>query len=683
MKQVWKRFWPLCVVLLALLIGLSVFLWRKLSPSPTKAVEGYIRASLQYDAKGLLRYASDYQVRALAGNSEMSREALLESLQTAYEQASEFREKGKIKFESSVTERPQKGSERYAELLEEYGYKADAGRVQDFAVVEAKCYVNGKHTRTYTAVAVQCGGKWYYAFNQERDERMSANMKYTEHQNGIYSVELSLPQEGGGEPFGNSFPEKTYRATFSEKSDRTPAAVINYRKRPGGTYLYSNNPEMLAPEDVGQALLRNEHLTGRCFFTYEHSNHTGAPFFLGYQLRNEGETEVTVRVSNIGNQVRGEWLGQREWSDFYGLSFDLPEDYWESDGKTVNPIYVGGDYISYTPRPYTPEVFTVPAGGYVWVLGGTSGDLPFGALSGGTADQAVLQGKCANGAVLFTIEGGSMTGTFWCYTEPSQCDPAKPQQGYVVSRNGKNYAAQYKGMDDSTIGLAEADVSWIFDDRTKAGKLPVVYTVKRDPNYASVTDPYAPLQMQTFTVQGDHWLTSLNPNDNPEAVGSDMVSFQCVTQDGKTVCIDNSHTDGSGNKANTGNWMVQNQTNFTFVNAGERDRTVRLFTRNNGVLAVMIRSANGEVLDAKMLLQPYHFVSLEEVFAGVDKSLLTEKNGHWWFRVADGRPYCDVWDERSLIWEATVPAGGHYRVSVDDLILANSCGGVSRWVEIE
>ena len=305
------------------------------------------------------------------------------------------------------------------------------------------------------------------------------------------------------QPFRNLFSNAVYTATLSETEDLTPPAEIVYRKRGGGVYIYSNNPEMLAPADVGQALLRNEHLTGECFFTYEHSNHTGAPFFLGYQLRNEGDTPMEVTVCNIGNQVRGEWLGQREWCDFYSMKFDLPADYFLEDGRTVNPIYVGCDYVDYTPGNYTPETFTVPVGGYLWVLGGTTGDLPYGSLSGKTADQAVLNGKCANGAVRFVITKGSATGTFWCYTEPSQCDPAKPQQGYVVSRDGRNYAAQYKGIDDSTVGLAEAEISWVFGDATKAGRLPVRYTVRRDPDYLSVTEPYAKLNMREYTVEGD------------------------------------------------------------------------------------------------------------------------------------------------------------------------------------
>lgn len=518
--------------------------------------------------------------------------------------------------------------------------------------------------------------------------KRNMNIQIEKREDGTELVCVTLPEQTYSEqkaqlPFDNRFKQTEYQAVLSSVRDATPRAVIQYRKRAEGTYVYSNNPEMLAPKDVGQALLRNAGLTGEVFFTYEHSNHTGAPFFLGYQLRNEGTSPVQVRVENIGNQVRGEWLGQREWSDFYGLKFDLPADYWNADGKTVNPIYVGGDYIDYTPQPYEPEVFMVPAGGYVWVLGGTSGDLPYGSLSGKTADQAVLPGKCANGAVRFVVSGGCVTGTFWCYIEPQQCDPAKPEQGYIIDRDGKHYAAQYKGIDPECNGLAEAEISWIFNDQTRAGRLPVTYTVQRDPQYDTVSEPFAPLSMQTFTINSNRWLTSLNPNNNPTAVGTDMITFQCVTQDGKTVRIDTETTDGAGKTANIGNWMMQNQTNFTFINAGTRARRLRIYTRNTGVLAVMIRNEQGELLKQKLLLQPYSFDSLDQAFAGVDRSLLVEKNGRWWFRVADGRPYCDVWDERSLAWELTVPAGDFCRVSMDDLILANSCGGVFRWVEID
>ncbi|MBR5134261.1 MAG: hypothetical protein IKV35_01550, partial [Clostridia bacterium] len=149
----------------------------------------------------------------------------------------------------------------------------------------------------------------------------------TELQNGQYQVKVTMPAhvqaaETLDMPFPPLFEKTEWEATLSHNEDLTPRAEIVYKKRPGGVYIYSNNPEMVFQPDVGEAFLKNEHLTGEVFFTYEHSNHTDAPFFLGYQLYNEGDTDVTVTVMNIGNQVRGEWLGQREWYDFYGMEFD-------------------------------------------------------------------------------------------------------------------------------------------------------------------------------------------------------------------------------------------------------------------------------------------------------------------------------------------------------------------------
>lgn len=165
MKNIFKRYWPLCTVALLLLAALCIFLVFSLRSTPEKAVEGYIRASLEYDADALLRYASDYQITALSGNGDMDLETLRETLRKSYEEAAQYREDGKIKFESEIIETPAEGTDRYAELLEEYSFKADAEEVDGFAVVNAKCYVDGKLQGNYTAVAVKCGAKWYYAFS--------------------------------------------------------------------------------------------------------------------------------------------------------------------------------------------------------------------------------------------------------------------------------------------------------------------------------------------------------------------------------------------------------------------------------------------------------------------------------------------------------------------------------------
>lgn len=164
MRSIFKKYWPLCalgVVLLAVLCTVLLFVLRS---TPEKAVEGYIRASLEYDADGLLRYASEYQITALGGFEGIDLETLRKNLEDSYELAAQYREDGKITFESEVVETPEKGSERYTQLLDNYGFKGTPEDVDAFAVVEGKYYVDGKLRDDYRVVAVKCGLKWYYGF---------------------------------------------------------------------------------------------------------------------------------------------------------------------------------------------------------------------------------------------------------------------------------------------------------------------------------------------------------------------------------------------------------------------------------------------------------------------------------------------------------------------------------------
>ena len=86
-----------------------------------------------------------------------------------------------------------------------------------------------------------------------------------------------------------------------------------------------------------------------------------------------------------------------------------------------------------------------------------------------------------------------------------------------------------------------------------------------------------------------------------------MMVFACVTPDGKPICIDNEHADGSGSPANTGNWMVQYTDAFTFINAGTKTRRFRIYKKGavSGALAVVVRDEAGNVLDAMLKCHPY------------------------------------------------------------------------------
>lgn len=513
-------------------------------------------------------------------------------------------------------------------------------------------------------------------------------MKKTETKSG-YKLELNFEEKeynANGQPFKNSFytGEKTIEILPGLATRR---ALISYTKREGGTYIYSNNPEMLAPEDIGKAILRTENLSGDCIFTYEHSNHTGTPMYLGYQLKNDGDTDVTVTVTNLGFQIDGEWLGQRSWSDYFNYRFELPEDYFLANGG-VNPIYVGCDYLDYTPTKREPVTVTIPAGEYIYVLGGTTKDAYNKTNIFGTANKPIQKGKCSNAVVKFNVSGGSVTGTFYCYTDPAQVQANPKEQGFITDRyntaTGKmtDYSKQYKGV-DPTAGLIESNITFVVDNKTQAGRLPVNYVKYADPQYASKNTPYAEYTLEPKAIIDDEWLTSLNPNSVASAIGTDMMIFQCVDTDGNPIVIDTQHADNNGEPANIGNWMVQYTDNFTLVNAGSEAKTFTFFKRGSGMLFTMVRDDAGNILEANALCQPYSFGSLEEVFAGVNKSLLVQKNGRWWFKVADGRPYCDVYDERSQCYQVTVEPMSVERISIDYVILGNSNGGIRHWVEVD
>ena len=487
----------------------------------------------------------------------------------------------------------------------------------------------------------------------------------------------------GGEsrmPFDNRFSPEKKNFCFSGKGLEC-IPEIKYTKRGGGSYIYSNNPEMLAADDVGRAILRTDGMSGRYMFTFEHSNYTGVPLYLGYRLYNTGAGDMTVTVMNIGLQTDGEWLGQRSWSDFYNLPLRLPEEYFLPDGS-VNPVYVGCDYVDYAPRVYIPQTVTVPPGEYVYVLGGTSADAYGQTDFGATADRVLEKGRCGNGAVLFEISSGEASGLFCCYTDPAQIDISAPGQEYVVSRDGKDYSAQYKGIDRGNIGLVESGIVWAVDDHTN-GRMPVVYKNLRDPGFAGKNAPYAPYSPKEYVIRSDSWITSLNPNTCPDAVGSDMMVFECTAADGSTVTVDNFRADGAGRPANTGNWMTPYTDCFTFINAGSRPRRFRIFKKGavSGALAVILRSDDGSILGSSLKCHPYVY-EIGAVPDYADRSLLEERDGMLWYRL-NGVPYWQLVDERALAAQLTVAPGGVGRISVDYLILGNSNGGILHWVEVE
>lgn len=480
-------------------------------------------------------------------------------------------------------------------------------------------------------------------------------------------------------PYENIFETKTVNLVINDKINPMTPCVVTYNKREGGTYIYSNNPEMLADEDVNQAILQQKSMSGMYEFTYEHSNHSLGGIYLGYQLLNTGTTDATVTVYNIGMQVEGEWLGQQSWSDFYNQKFDLPDDYFEKDGS-VSWIYEGVDFINYTPRVFKPTTYNIPAGKYIYVLGGTSADAANGTNVANTANKIVKKGKCSNAVVKFSVTGGKITGTFYSYNDIKVAMQQK-EQGYVTFRNGKDYSKQYKGTDPH-LGIIDSNLSWTVNDLTPRGELPVTFQTSYDKYAMSDTlTPYREYKNGIQKWNSSKWTTALNPQNSHNAIGTDMMIFNCVDTKGIARVIDNNRADGSGEPANTGNWMVQYNDNYTFVNTGSKARTFNIYTKGSisGALMVIIRDKNGNVLDAQVKVQPYTHDSLP---AGANPDNFLKVGGTWW-AIVDGTPYYETAVRRSLVRKVVVQPRSFEQVTVDYLNMGNSCGSIEHWVVLD
>ncbi len=381
---------------------------------------------------------------------------------------------------------------------------------------------------------------------------------------------------------------------YTVSNPLTPAK-IEYVKREGGTYIYSNNPEQFGAQHVGKAFMRNEGLTGEVYVTYEHANYAGQNVYLGYQLKNDSDHDVYVTVMNVGYQWTGTWFGQLAWYDFYNTRFQLPADYFTSTGA-ISSKYAGLDYAykNYTPRVFQPTTYRLPAGEYFWVIGGTSADAYNNINVDNSANHYVNPVRCANGNVKFTVTGGEVTGTMYCYTNASQVKAEPAALGYVAD----GYAQQYSGIADHH-GVIDNYAAWTFNDNIGGGMLPVTYTNYYDNNCPAQTTPYAAYNSTPHTTaKATTWMTHLNPQNNHQAIGMDMVAFRWHDENGKEIVIDNDHADGAGLAANTGNWMIEYQDHFTFVNQGNTARTVTLHLRDHGSLALLVRdSQTGTVLE--------------------------------------------------------------------------------------
>lgn len=518
--------------------------------------------------------------------------------------------------------------------------------------------VYAPYTDTYTlegtgvkSIALSQDGETVKSGKTKLSVSLKANAEYTltvatEDANADFKITTTAKNHLVTLPYDVATPVKTSKYDVNGNDSLVPAEV-NYIKREGGTYIYSNNPEQFGAQHVGKAFMRNEGLEGEVYVTFEHANYSGGNVYLGYQLKNDTDHDVYITVTNVGYQWIGTWFGQLAWYNFYNTAFELPEDYFNANGS-ISSKYSGLDYAyqKYTPRVYQPTTYRLPAGEYFWVIGGTSEDAYRNINVDNSANHFVNNIRCANGNVKFTVTGGEVTGTMYCYTNASQVAAEPDALGYVAD----GYAQQYSGI-AYHHGVIDNYMTWTFNDSVKSGYLPVTYTNHYADNRPGQTAAYAAYNSTAHTVaKSNTWMTHLNPQNDHRAVGMDMVEFIWHDKNGNEIVIDNHHADGCGQAANTANWMIEYQDHFTLVNQGDTDRTITLHLRDHGTLAILVRdSKTGEVLEASYT-------------AGLGE------NGNVF---------------SNYTYEVTVPAHSIKQITLDYLLVACSYGSVNHAVAIK
>lgn len=432
-------------------------------------------------------------------------------------------------------------------------------------------------------------------------------------------------------------------------------------------YVNCNNPEALNTEFLNKVLTRQDVTDKDVFFTFEHNNKTDQKFYYGYRVTNTGDSDIYVTVKNLGLHLAGSgsWLGEDEWIKFYNVKFNSHMDELTESQKSNFDAYVGfsGEYESANRQPIT---FRIPKGCYIYVMGGTTADSYQKINVFDSADQKLnssfdLTSGCSNGAVLFSVRGGSALGQFMAYRDKdasgiNRSDYVKndKETGYIAGDT--TFGAQYVGY-DHCHGVVDTNLTYYFNDRTPKGALCVNYENPYFTNTRSGTK-YSPVQgMTTKTMESaGTWVTHINPNSTANAIGTDMTYY--ITHDYydySEICIDYLHYDGRGVCANIGNWMVDYIDTLTFVNQGDTPRKVTYRMSHNGVILTFIRNAEG-FIDGNY--EPTYNVTLA-----------SSQYGSSIYKLFN--------------YEITVPPHSVVRISVDYNLLANSNGYISHTLTLD
>ena len=428
-------------------------------------------------------------------------------------------------------------------------------------------------------------------------------------ENEIYYLTLELDNTKNVEYSFDFYPVNKkiinpYKLIKKEVSNVSDEAIIDFIPRKGGTYIYSNVPESMPIDALNSILMQNKNLIGECFLTFEHQNRTGVDgIYIGYRIVNKEKHDIYLTVTNIGYQTKGSWQGEKSWMDYYGVTFNANhEKFYDKPFKYQDKEFTADqwfhDYLNfdtkYVPNPIQVTTYRIPAGSYIYVIGGTSIDAYLNANVHNTADIKISLNECVNGNVKFIISNGKALGELCVYDDINIINESPKVQN--LRRYGENDDFGGRIGYFPIHGVIDNYASWRFDDNTKEGNLPVTYT-----NYYATTlkekyEPFEKVKGCTYhVVHNDCWLTHLSCQLHHEYCGKDMVDTYAICN-GKKVVLSNYIANPTGQIWDFGNWMIEYQEYLTFKNEGNKDRDLSFYLDNGSTVFYMIKDLEDNII---------------------------------------------------------------------------------------
>ena len=473
-----------------------------------------------------------------------------------------------------------------------------------------------------------------------------------------------LPLELGEAPDITQFD-----TTGNPAVDPLEPATISYVKRKNTKYVYSNAPETLLPEHdiINKCVTRQDVSDQSVYFTFEHQSRElqirlGRSVYYGYRVRNTGEQDMYVTVRSVGFQFagKGAYMGEEEWINFYRTKFALPDFSDVSESAMGNYTAHLDFYGKYIVNEYQPTTYRIPAGQYMYVMGGTTVDAFDGINVADTANKKSINAVVENGAVVFDVVGKA-EGAFYIYDDISAVKPGTP--GGDSHMGGTIQPDASCGWDEGYV--VDNQATWTFNDNTQAQTLPVTFTNYYNEDmgsYAREYSPYTgkpntPIEGTTAHVQNrTDWATHLDVQQAHDAVGTDVALFHTVDLEGNEVVYGCNYWDSEGKLPNMGSWMKDYQDVFTFVNQGNQPRTVRINIVPNGAMPVMMRSMDG-------------------------KRVMEEGLKPFYAMYYNANEYGDRFD-KACHYEVVIPAHSVKQFVVEYNLMANSYGYVKHSVDL-